>query len=80
MATKFHPEVRKQLRNMMEKTFTAFFTSMQSESFSEPDSAETISILLEAIADASSIMVADHHDREALLNTFALDILDRTKD
>jgi len=77
MTTKFHPEVRKQVRHMMETGFTAFFTTMKAESFSEPDTAESISIMLEAIADSASNMVADHPDREALLKTFALDILDR---
>lgn len=77
--TKFHPSVRQDLRHMMRTGFTAFFTSMQKESFSEPDTAETISILLEAVADSAADLVGDHPDRQALLKTFSIEVLDKVE-
>lgn len=74
-----HPEVRKQLSSMLESSITALLLSLRSEVFTDPDSDTNLEILTEATAAALATLAKDSQNKDSLLRTFALNILDQTK-
>lgn len=76
----YHPEARKQIVQMLEAALTAFYVSMQQESFDIPGDTVNLSLMLEASEGAVSKLVAKSKDSDALLRTHALGILDHVKE
>lgn len=74
-----HPEVRKQLSSMLESSITALLLSLRTEVFTDPDTDANLEILTEATAAALATLAKDSQNKDAILRTFALNILDQTK-
>lgn len=74
-----HPEVRKKLSSMMESSITALLQSLRAEVFTTPESDTNLEILTEATAAALATLAKDSQNKDAILRTFALNILDQTK-
>lgn len=74
-----HPEVRKQLSNMLESSITALLLSLRTEVFTDPNCDANLEILTEATAAALATLAKDSQNKDAILRTFALNILDQTK-
>ena len=72
------PEVRKQLLAMTETAVTAFLTSMQPNIFSDPESDESLSIMVESVAASLAALTRNNPNQSAILRTLALNILDHT--
>ena len=78
--SKFYlPEARKTIVEMLEAAMTSWLETMQKESFSEPDADESLNLMLEATAISLNKMLARNPNRAALLQTFALNILDQSE-
>lgn len=79
-STKYLPEARRGILEMMDLATAAWLESMLQESFTDPDDDENIEIMLEAVASAVAKMMEQSQHKDALLRTFALNILDQVSD
>ena len=73
----FEPEARTAIVEMLTTGMHAWLVEMQEGSFSRPYEAESLEILLDATATATAKLLEGHADKDALLRTFALEVLDR---
>ena len=74
------PDARKNIVEMLEAAMKAWLVEMQEQSFSDPYEDESLHMMLEATATAIGDLLEKNPNRDALLRTFALDILDNTKE
>lgn len=73
------PEARKNIVEMLESAMTAWMEQVQKESFSDPDAEENLNMMLEATAISLNKLLVRAPNRAALLQTFALNILDQVE-
>jgi hypothetical protein len=78
MAT-YLPEARKAITEMLEAAMTAWLIEMQAQSFDDPFEDESLQMMLAATAEAVSKLLMRSPNHDALLHTFALNLLDHVE-
>lgn len=79
MTEKYLPEARRAIVEMLENAMTAWVASMQEQSFGNPYDDESLNMMLDATATSLSKLLAKSPNRAALLQTYALNILDQVE-
>jgi len=75
----YSPNTRKQLVSMAEVSATAFIKTLAAEMFTDATSVENIEIMTEAIAKSLANLASESGCKDAILQVYALSILDETK-
>lgn len=77
--TTYLPQARKNIVEMLDTAMTAWVIEMQEQSFSKPYDDESLDMMLEATATALGKLLEKSPNRDALLKTFALNIIDQVE-